>query len=331
MTELNAPDESIQPSLVRTDVQVATRRRPRGTGSLYRQRSSANWSIQYYRNGKVYRQTTGTTNRRKAERMLAKKLAEIATHTFIEPRAERILVEELAQDMLRDYEINGRKSLDDAKTRWEKHLQPVFGQLRAANVNNDDLAGYVSGRQTERASNATINRELAVLKRSFSLGVKVRKVFAAPSFPRLEERNIRKGFLEDTQYQALAKACSGVGLWMRALFEVGYNFGWRIGELMGLRVRQIDLISRTIRLDPGTTKNDEGRTIVMTGLVYALLQTMPCRQAAGRLRIHAQRWQAGPRLPRCMGEGVQASWRACSTFSRSAPHSRPQHGASRHT
>jgi integrase len=59
---------------------------------------------------------------------------------------------------------------------------------------------------------------------------------------------------------------------MRAIFEVGYNFGWRIGELTNLRVRQIDLSSRTVSLDPFTTKNDEARTAVMTGLVYALLQ-----------------------------------------------------------
>jgi len=56
------------------------------------------------------------------------------------------------------------------------------------------------------------------------------------------------------------------------MFEVAYNFGWRVSELQKLRVRQIDLIARTIRLEPGETKNDEGRTVVMTGLVFALLQ-----------------------------------------------------------
>ncbi len=91
-------------------------------------------------------------------------------------------------------------------------------------------------------------------------------------FPRLPEENIRRGFVEDAQYERLAAACAKVGLWMRALFEVGYSFGWRIGELTNLRVRQIDLASRTVNLDPFTTKNDEARTAVMTGLVYAMLQ-----------------------------------------------------------
>ena len=253
--------------------QVKTRRaRPRGTGSVYQQQGSANWWIQYYRNGKVYRQSARTPKRREAEKLLQKKLGEIATHNFIEPRSEKILVKELADDLLREYKINNRKSLDDLKTRWKKHLSSEFGDLRAAHVGNDHLTRYIAKRQQEEASNATINRELAALKRMFSLGVRARKVYTAPSFPHLEERNVRKGFVEDAQYEALASACAVEGLWLRAMFEVAYNFGWRVSELQKLRVRQIDLIARTIRLEPGETKNDEGRTVVMTGIISALLQ-----------------------------------------------------------
>jgi len=56
------------------------------------------------------------------------------------------------------------------------------------------------------------------------------------------------------------------------MFEVGFNFGLRVSELLSMRVRQIDLASRTIRLEVGETKNDEGREIEMTPLVYALVQ-----------------------------------------------------------
>jgi len=53
---------------------------------------------------------------------------------------------------------------------------------------------------------------------------------------------------------------------------VAYSYGWRRGELINLRVRQVDLINRTIRLDPGTTKNGEGREVTMTGEVAELLR-----------------------------------------------------------
>jgi integrase len=42
--------------------------------------------------------------------------------------------------------------------------------------------------------------------------------------------------------------------------------------LTGLKVGQIDLKDRTICLDPGDTKNDEGRAIKMTTEIYDLLK-----------------------------------------------------------
>jgi integrase len=61
------------------------------------------------------------------------------------------------------------------------------------------------------------------------------------------------------------------GLCLRTLVTVAYNFAWRKGELLNLRVRQVDLASRTIRLDVGTTKNGEAREVNMTDEVLTLL------------------------------------------------------------
>ena len=35
--------------------------------------------------------------------------------------------------------------------------------------------------------------------------------------------------------------------------------GWRKSEVLGLRWHQVDFAAGTVRLEPGTTKNDEGR------------------------------------------------------------------------
>ena len=62
----------------------------------------------------------------------------------------------------------------------------------------------------------------------------------------------------DAQRDALAAECARVGLWLRAIYEVGCTYGWRVTEVKGLRVRHVDLGANTIRLDPGTTKNGQG-------------------------------------------------------------------------
>jgi integrase len=187
----------------------------------------------------------------------------------------------VADSLFRDYRINGRKTLDDVQTRWRLHLEPFFGSRRVLEVTSDLIARYVDQRQVENAQNATINREMAALKRMFRIAMYSTppKVLRLPKFPKLTENNIRKGFLEDAQYEKLIGYFPDV--WFRTLVEMGRTYGWRISELINLRVRQVDIGARIIRLEPGTTKNKDGREVTMTRAVHALLAQCVEGKAAG--------------------------------------------------
>lgn len=254
----------------------AKHKRPRGTGSVYRRAGSANFWIQYHRNGKPYQESAHTTKEKVAEKFLQQRLAEVCTGNFIGPRIEKISVTELADDLLLAYKtgtIKGQKSQKWANRRWELHLKPFFGDYRAVQVSTDLINRYVHDRQEEKAENATINRELAFLKRAFRVGLASTpaKVKHVPPFPHLAENNARRGFLADADYEKLVTACAETGLWLRTMLAVGCTFGWRKGEVLGLRVAQVDLAARTIRLEEGATKNNEARTVKMTGDVYTLI------------------------------------------------------------
>jgi integrase len=98
-------------------------------------------------------------------------------------------------------------------------------------------------------------------------------VSRVPKFPKkLRESDPRSGWVDDAQYEALQDHAKDT--WMRGFLAVAFNFGFRKSELLGLKVRQVDLKDRTIQLLPGTTKNDKGRTIRMTEDVYQRLA--PC-------------------------------------------------------
>jgi integrase len=248
--------------------------RERGTGCLYLRGDI--WHAKWYADGKAYTQSTKQTDEQRAEKFLRKQLAKVETGTFAGTRVERIRVSELADDFLRDYKINGRKSLDDTEARYKLHLKPAFGHLRASRVSTSLINEYVDDRQEAGASNATINRELAALKRMFTIGSHATppKVNRIPHFNMLKESNVRSGFVNDEQYGVLAGASNEVGAWLRALLEVAYTYGWRVSELLTLQVRQVDLSAGTIRLDAGTTKNDDGRVVKMTATVKALISTL---------------------------------------------------------
>src|ERR1700745_1021142 len=96
--------------------------RPRGTGSLYRQKGSAVWWGKYYRNGKPYRESTHKTNEKEAQDFLTQRMGEIVTGNFYGPKSERVRIDELADDLLRDYRIKGKRWLGDRETRWKLQL-----------------------------------------------------------------------------------------------------------------------------------------------------------------------------------------------------------------
>jgi site-specific recombinase XerD len=71
------------------------------------------------------------------------------------------------------------------------------------------VARYIDSRQQERAANATINRELAALKRMFNLARQATppRVNSVPHIAMLKENNVRTGFLEAKQHDRLVAEC----------------------------------------------------------------------------------------------------------------------------
>jgi len=225
--------------------------------------------MQYFDGGRRIRVSTKCEKLKAAQDVLKNKLLEIQQQTSSEGAPATIA--ELYAGILADYEMNGRKSIDHLRGAWKNHLKTYFAAIATLKLTSSQVADYVKRRQAEGAANASINRELAALKRMYKLAVKAGRLKTVPYIGMLKERNVRKGFLKDADYEALARETAKVGLWLRALLELAYTYGWRKTELAHLRVHQVDIAEGTIELNPGETKNDEGRIAEMTQAVRDLL------------------------------------------------------------
>ena len=69
-------------------------------------------------------------------------------------------------------------------------------------------------------------------------------------------------FFEQEQFEAVRRHLPEH---LRVALTIAYTYGWRMqSEVLTLERRHIDLDTGTIRLDPGATKNDEGRLVYLT-------------------------------------------------------------------
>jgi len=130
--------------------------------------------------------------------------------------------------------------------------------------------GAGEDRTERKVSNGEINRELTTLKRIFNLARQNGKLMHVPHVPMLKERNVRTGFFEREQIDRILVHLPPA---IRPAVQFAYITGWRIpSEVLRMQWRHVDFEARVVRLDPHTTKNDEGRTFPFTDALHALLE-----------------------------------------------------------
>ncbi len=259
--------------------------RQRGTGRIWMPERCTTYWVSYSYNGRKIQRNSNCTNYTAAEQFLKTQMAE-TTLGKRNPMLDNITVAEIVASLLLQYKNDANKSLEDDERRWTLRLKPFFGTWKASQVTTESLRRYIAERQTQvfkksptsvgkTPSNATINRELALLRCAFHQARKDSKLVTVPHFPMLDEsNNVRKGFLTDAQMQSLVNECAAEGLWLRTLLEVGLQYGWRVSEPLSLAVGQIDFRAREIRLDD--SKNGEGRTVPIVDETLFQLLTACC-------------------------------------------------------
>jgi integrase len=226
-------------------------------GSIYKRGKI--WWIKYYRNGKHYRESSRSTKKMVAKNLLDHREGEISQGKLPGIQFDKITFDELSDAFLRDYRINQKKSLVRAE-RSVNHLKAFFEGARAAEISTPIINQYVELRMDFGAANATINRELAALKRMLNLGAEQTPPLVdkgrIPKIRMLDENNVRKGFFEHNQFLAVRAALPE---YLRGFVTIAYKEGWRLDEIETLTWNQVDRKLGIIRLEPGETKNDDAR------------------------------------------------------------------------
>jgi integrase len=233
----------------------------RGDGRLFTYKNSSKIWCAYYLRGKEFRESTGETDPKKAEKYLKRRLREtgadlIGAKPFVGPKQERVTVEELLKALEADYELRGK---DNAQ--FKAHLKPIrehFGTWRAVEVTSEAVDKFITEEKATKAP-ATINRSTQLLAQAFKLAIERRNISAAPMIRHLSEAgNVRQGFFGDVEFH---RVVDNLPRYMQDVARFAYLTGWRKGEVLSLRWEDVD--GDTVRLRAENSKNGEGRTVTV--------------------------------------------------------------------
>ena len=246
-------------------------------GCVYR-RGKIFW-IKYHSRGKQHAESAHTDKLEVAKRLLRLREGEISRGGLPGVYFDRVTFDELSADLLTDYKINRKRSMVRAELAIA-HLEKVFKGVKAVSIDTSKVGRYIVMRQEERAANGTINRELCALRRMFSLGAKCTppKVSGVPHIATLKECNVRRGFFENSAFLAMRDQLPE---YLKGFATFGYKTGWRHSEIATLTWRQVELERGMVTLDPGSTKNQEGRTVYLDTELKAVLQQHWNRRGRG--------------------------------------------------
>ncbi len=184
----------------------------------------------------------------------------------------------LSEMYLQDYELNNRNSIERAMISVN-HLKKYFGGLDVGEINTDRIRGYIKFRCSQRThlgrapAPATINRELAALKRMLRLAARETppKISVLPYVPMFREENIRTGFFEWNEVQNLLKI---LPFYLKGVVLCAFFTGMRRGEILSLSWNNVDLEMGVIRLDPSMTKTKKSRIIYMPDKLKKEIMTL---------------------------------------------------------
>ena len=273
--------------------QIEQQRERREFGAIFKNRRSPYWQIRWSVDGKPKEKSTGSTDRRVAEKQLATIQAQLGVPgAYTDPSTKRTTFGDMVAVLRDDYKRHHRRSLTvkvvDGQEVYGgtcessiKRLTSFFGGWRALAIDVVAIGHYWDTRLAAPYHNAegSLGNDVRILKRMIRLARRaglLPATYAIPDFEIPDPQNAREGYFEADDFRAVLAELPEP---LRPVMEFCYLTGWRVAkEVLPLTWDRVDFKQGTVRLARYTTKNKDARVFPFD--VVPALGTLLERQRA---------------------------------------------------
>lgn len=245
------------------------KRRGNGEGTIYKNEKLNMWTGQYTKpNGKrgaVYGKT-----RQEVKEKLVKVLAEIQTHSYIETSSITLI--EITRSIVED-RYNSNKTRDNAyRTNLDtiKRIEKSnIAKMKIQKITEEHLKDYLNS-LTSQYSNSSIRKVYGLLNATFRRAVAKGYIVRNP-FDNKEEMQRPQSKKKDKKVKALTleeqqKLEVALKVYSDATYKniirLALYTGMRSGEILALKISDIDLRNKVIHIQRTLTKDINAKTII---------------------------------------------------------------------
>jgi integrase len=290
------------------------KRHPRGI--FERPKDSGVWWVRYAdEHGREHREKVGPKGL--AGKVYQKRKNEIQERRFFPERIRRreIPLAAMIDDYLKREE--GRLRWLDHYVRYGKLWKAAFARKTLREILPGDVERYAAKRRAEGLAPASVNRELAFLRRVFNVAIEDGKAETNPVRPKMfaRENNQRVRYLTDAEEQRLQQTLDE-SAWQ--LVAIALKTGLRRSEQFTLRWEHVDFRAGVLTVP--RSKSGKARHVPMNDDVRAILRALPSRltsawvfpSSTGETPLDAQNFYNRVFVPALKRAGITGfTWHSC--------------------
>jgi integrase len=236
------------------------------------------WHLDKMYRGTRIRESAGTSEIRKAQELLARRMEEIRKVTMFGVRPDRTFRAAATKFLA---ENQHKRSIDDDAIHLAK-LDPFIGGMFIRQVHMDSLQPFIASRRAEGVKTTTINLDLTVVRRIMNLAASEWRDEAgmtwleqAPKIKLLQVTDRRPPYPLSREEQVVHFRELPDHLARMALFKV--NTGTREQEVCGLKwadeVKVPELDTSVFIIDGDKVKNGHDRVIVLNRVAKSVIES----------------------------------------------------------
>jgi site-specific recombinase XerD len=242
---------------------------------LKRRKDSPYWWMSFMHEGILYRESTGTTDKKEAQRIYAKALTKLYEGKTLDDEARNHTFDELMDKYLSEYsKLYNAESTYKKDLAMLKNMNPTFSGLTLDQITSRVISTYKTKRLSKKAAPATVRNELRLLSHAFNVAMKSWEwvkdnPVSKAGLKELKARTIDRWLTEDEEAKLMKAAEGKLYGQLVDIIVLALNTGLSQEQILKLQWKDIDMTRGTIATI--RKKTGEARTLPINSTVLNLL------------------------------------------------------------